>query len=213
MGRLPFGLEYIFNTPMAHRMHHRTTSCNSNYAGMFIFWDRLFGTYRAEVSKQDNYGLAAQPKSFDPLVLNTQHVRRMWNNIGGKSWWQLLVARRNTTQWTASLDSLIAPIPPMKSESEEGKSGYNKVKWNGCREMSLSVQIFVLSMTVVMLLGLVGLLIQHKRMTFKVAVLALLSGLSGLSALARVCDQYAGQWKSALVQSYVSALVMFYFLL
>jgi hypothetical protein len=170
IGRLPFGLEYIINTPMAHRMHHRTTSCNSNYAGMFIFWDRLFGTYRAEVSKQDNYGLAAQPKSFDPLVMNTQHLQRMWSNIGGKSWWQLLFARRNTTKWTINIDALFYPIPPMQSESEGGKGGYRKVKWDGCRAMSTSVQIFVASMTILTLVGLVGLLIKVRSMPIGTAL-------------------------------------------
>mmetsp|Transcript_34937 Transcript_34937/g.93463 ORF Transcript_34937/g.93463 Transcript_34937/m.93463 type:complete len:98 (-) Transcript_34937:934-1227(-) len=43
VNRLPLGLEYIFNTPMAHRMHHRPPG-NCNYAGMLIIWDRMFGT-------------------------------------------------------------------------------------------------------------------------------------------------------------------------
>jgi hypothetical protein len=180
---------------------------------MFIFWDRLFGTYRAEVSKQDNYGLAAQPRSFDPLVMNTQHLQRMWSNIGGKSWWQLLFARRNTTKWTINIDALFYPIPPMQSESEGGKGGYRKVKWDGCRAMSTSVQIFVASMTILTLVGLVGLLIKVRSMPIGTALLTAASGLCGLSALARVCDQYAGEWKPAVVQSYISAILMFYFLL
>ena len=36
VNRLPFGLEYIFNSPMAHRMHHRPPG-NCNYAGMLIW--------------------------------------------------------------------------------------------------------------------------------------------------------------------------------
>jgi sterol desaturase/sphingolipid hydroxylase (fatty acid hydroxylase superfamily) len=32
VGRLPFPLEYILNTPSAHRMHHRPPG-NCNYAG------------------------------------------------------------------------------------------------------------------------------------------------------------------------------------
>jgi sterol desaturase/sphingolipid hydroxylase (fatty acid hydroxylase superfamily) len=59
--RLPLGLEYVFNSPMAHRMHHRPPG-NCNYAGMFIFWDRMFGTYEVELERKDYYGLAKQPQ-------------------------------------------------------------------------------------------------------------------------------------------------------
>jgi hypothetical protein len=194
-------------------MHHRTTTCNSNYAGMFVFWDRLFGTYRVEISKQDNYGLAAQPRSFDPLVLNTQHLQRVWNNIrGGKAWWQLLFSRRNTTKWTFDLCALGAPTPTMKSVGEGGKRGYDKVKWNGCKPMSYQVQVWVAAMTAVMLVGLVGLLLHVQNMSISNTVFCSLAALAGLSALARICDQYAGQWKTAVVQSYVSTLLVFYFL-
>ncbi len=59
--RLPLGLEYVFNSPMAHRMHHRPPG-NCNYAGMFILWDRMFGTYEVELERKDYYGLAKQPQ-------------------------------------------------------------------------------------------------------------------------------------------------------
>lgn len=55
-------LEYVFNTPMAHRMHHRPPG-NCNYAGMFIIWDRMFGTYMPERVRRDVYGLAKQPNT------------------------------------------------------------------------------------------------------------------------------------------------------
>jgi alkylglycerol monooxygenase len=43
VGRLGL-LEYIINTPSAHRMHHRPPG-NCNYAGALIIWDRMFDTY------------------------------------------------------------------------------------------------------------------------------------------------------------------------
>eukprot|EP00300_Choanocystis_sp_HF-7_P005522 c14126_g1_i1.p1 GENE.c14126_g1_i1~~c14126_g1_i1.p1 ORF type:complete len:287 (+),score=42.24 c14126_g1_i1:44-904(+) len=41
-------LELILNTPSHHRMHHRPPG-NCNYAGVLIIWDRIFGTFVAEV--------------------------------------------------------------------------------------------------------------------------------------------------------------------
>ena len=43
-------LEYVFNTPSAHRVHHaaNTEYLDANYGGVLIVFDRLFGTYTAE---------------------------------------------------------------------------------------------------------------------------------------------------------------------
>lgn len=63
-------LEYIFNTPSHHRVHH---GCNiycldKNYGGIFIMWDRLFGTFQKELSDQEIvYGIVFQPERFNPL--------------------------------------------------------------------------------------------------------------------------------------------------
>lgn len=163
---------------------------------------------------QDNYGLAAQPQTFDPLVMNTQHLQRMWYNIGGnKAWWQLFFARRNTTKWTVSFDALFTPIPPLQEEKVTAKGGHKRSKWNGNQTMSTQVAVWVAGLTVVLLVGLVGFLIRASHMPLKNALLGGISGLAGLSSLARVCDQYAGQWKTAVVQSYVATILLYYFLL
>jgi len=43
-------LEYILNTPSAHRVHHASNLeyLDANYGGVLIVFDRLFGTYREE---------------------------------------------------------------------------------------------------------------------------------------------------------------------
>jgi sterol desaturase/sphingolipid hydroxylase (fatty acid hydroxylase superfamily) len=44
-------IEFLMNTPSHHRVHHATNPqyIDKNFAGMFIFWDRMFGTFAAEV--------------------------------------------------------------------------------------------------------------------------------------------------------------------
>lgn len=48
IGRLPF-LDALLNTPANHRMHHDIgmPARGVNFAGIFMFWDQLFGTYAA----------------------------------------------------------------------------------------------------------------------------------------------------------------------
>ncbi|XP_067208902.1 alkylglycerol monooxygenase-like isoform X3 [Linepithema humile] len=61
-------LELILNTPKHHRVHH---GCNlfcldKNYGGVFIIWDRLFGTFQEEQQKEEIiYGLVVNPNSFN----------------------------------------------------------------------------------------------------------------------------------------------------
>ncbi len=64
-------LEWVLNTPSHHRVHHAINReyLDRNYAGVFIVWDRLFGTFAAE-QNQPVYGTVAQVTSFNPLWLN-----------------------------------------------------------------------------------------------------------------------------------------------
>ena len=56
-----FGL--IFTTPNQHKVHHEQNQhyTDSNYADIFILWDRLFGTYKHKEPELIQYGL----KEFD----------------------------------------------------------------------------------------------------------------------------------------------------
>ena len=58
--RLSFGpLSRIFSTAELHRWHHSQipAESNSNYANVFILWDRLFGTYYRPASEVGTLGL------------------------------------------------------------------------------------------------------------------------------------------------------------
>lgn len=68
--RLPFGLESWLNTPSHHRVHHGTNAryLDRNYGGVFIIWDRLFGTFEAELDAEPaRYGIVKNLASFNPL--------------------------------------------------------------------------------------------------------------------------------------------------
>ena len=86
-------LEYIFNTPMHHRMHHRPPG-NCNYAALLIIWDRMFGTFKVEREQQEYYGLAKQYSTWDPVWANFEHARRVFVNVGGSNSFCKLFARR-----------------------------------------------------------------------------------------------------------------------
>ena len=69
IGRLGV-LEWVLNTPSHHRVHHATNPdyLDTNYAGILIVWDRLFGTFAGErASDPPVYGIVKNLGTFHPL--------------------------------------------------------------------------------------------------------------------------------------------------
>ncbi len=56
--KFPKPVEWVFNTPSHHRVHHASNEkyLDANYAGIFILWDRMFGTF-VEEDEAVIYGL------------------------------------------------------------------------------------------------------------------------------------------------------------
>ncbi|MDC3362559.1 sterol desaturase family protein [Gammaproteobacteria bacterium] len=75
-------IEWIMVTPSNHRVHHARNDqyVDKNYGGVFIIWDRLFGTFQDELAEEPAvYGLRKPLNSWNPLWANT-HV-----------YWRLLI--------------------------------------------------------------------------------------------------------------------------
>jgi sterol desaturase/sphingolipid hydroxylase (fatty acid hydroxylase superfamily) len=70
VGRLPRWVEAVMNTPSHHRVHHATNPryLDRNYAGVFIVWDRLFGTFEPERDdERPRYGIVKNLGTFNLL--------------------------------------------------------------------------------------------------------------------------------------------------
>ncbi|MDP3676229.1 MAG: sterol desaturase family protein [Novosphingobium sp.] len=68
--KCPRWFEAVMNTPSHHRVHHATNPVylDRNYAGVFIVWDRLFGTFQPERDDERiRYGIVRQLGSFNLL--------------------------------------------------------------------------------------------------------------------------------------------------
>jgi sterol desaturase/sphingolipid hydroxylase (fatty acid hydroxylase superfamily) len=71
--KLPRPIEFVFNTPSHHRVHHGMDKpyLDKNYGGILIIWDRLFGTFQAEVFRP-HYGLTKKVDTFNIWKLQTR---------------------------------------------------------------------------------------------------------------------------------------------
>ena len=63
-------LEWIFNTPSHHRVHHGSNEqyIDKNYGNLFIIWDRIFGTFQEE-KEPVIYGLVSNVNTFNPVKI------------------------------------------------------------------------------------------------------------------------------------------------
>ncbi|HTN15568.1 MAG TPA: sterol desaturase family protein [Sphingomonadaceae bacterium] len=85
IGRMPRWFEAVMNTPSHHRVHHATNPLylDRNYAGTFILWDKLFGTYQPELDElRIRYGIVKQLGSFH-LLWSVFHE---WIGIAHDMW-------------------------------------------------------------------------------------------------------------------------------
>ena len=69
IGRLGL-LEWVFNTPSHHRVHHGANEeyIDKNYGNLLIVWDRLFGTFEPE-KEPVKYGLVSNVNTFNPVKI------------------------------------------------------------------------------------------------------------------------------------------------
>jgi sterol desaturase/sphingolipid hydroxylase (fatty acid hydroxylase superfamily) len=88
IGRLPRAIEFVFNTPSHHRVHHASDPeyLDKNYGGILIVWDRLFGSY-AEETFRPTYGLTKNIDSFNPFRLQYHEYAAIFRDVrGSRSW-------------------------------------------------------------------------------------------------------------------------------
>ncbi|HWB75346.1 MAG TPA: sterol desaturase family protein [Nannocystaceae bacterium] len=90
-------LEWVLNTPSHHRVHHGCDAeyLDKNLGGIFIVWDRLFGTF-AEERRAPTYGLVGARRN-GPL------------DVAFGKWRELYEAMRAPGTWLQRCRRLLVP--------------------------------------------------------------------------------------------------------
>lgn len=79
-------LEWVLNTPSHHRVHHAVAPqyLDKNYGGIFIIWDRLFGTFAAEeAGTPTRYGTVQPLESHNPFRIAFAEWLAIWRDLAG----------------------------------------------------------------------------------------------------------------------------------
>jgi len=94
-------LEYIIVTPAHHRVHHAINPeyLDKNYGQIFIFWDRMFGTFQEETPAITAvYGVTRPVSTWNPIKINFMHL------------WLLMKDAWHTQSWKDKLRVWLMPL-------------------------------------------------------------------------------------------------------
>lgn len=98
-------LEWIFNTPSHHRVHHGANRqyIDKNYGNLLIIWDKMFGSFEPE-KKPVVFGLVNNVNTFNPIKITFM------------GWMAMLKDMRNSLSYKESLKIFFGP-PNTKTRS------------------------------------------------------------------------------------------------
>jgi len=99
--KCPKWFEVVMNTPSHHRVHHGTNPryLDANFAGIFIIWDKLFGTFVPEqMDEVTTYGVVTPIETFNPVKIAFAEIIHIVRD-----------AARPGLTWRARLGYIFAP--------------------------------------------------------------------------------------------------------
>jgi len=115
IGKMGPVIEYVFNTPSHHRVHHGVQDqyLDKNYAGVLILWDRWFGTFEPE-GEVVQYGTTVPLRSYDPVWANLQY----WVHMARLSRQTSDAAAKWRVWWGHPAFVPAGVVPPAKAERD-----------------------------------------------------------------------------------------------
>ena len=83
-------LEWVLNTPSHHRVHHASDEkyLDTNYAGILIIWDRLFGTFQVE-EERPTYGLTKNLTTYNPVRIAFHEYAAILRDVRKPNPWRV----------------------------------------------------------------------------------------------------------------------------
>ena len=203
-------LEWVFNTPSHHRVHHGINPkyIDKNYAGIFIIWDRWLGTFQAE-EDEPVYGTVKPLSSWNPLWANVEHfvtMARLGRSSGRLL--DLLTVWFRPPEWLPAELGGVARIPEVARATQRRfeipvRSTVRRYVLSNYVLVTLATTVFLLVQTsvslpllvavgVAILITLVslGALLEQRRWAIPLETLRLAGVLSMLVSLCRASERF-----------------------
>jgi sterol desaturase/sphingolipid hydroxylase (fatty acid hydroxylase superfamily) len=123
--RLPRPVEWVFNTPSHHRVHHGSDHryLDRNYGGVFIVFDRLFGTFTAQDARP-TYGLTTNIDTFNPLRVAFHEWHALGRDIRrSRTWRERIGYAVGPPGWTPTSTPTLDDATPADEHASGATSG------------------------------------------------------------------------------------------
>lgn len=168
VGKLWAPIEFLFNTPSHHRVHHGRDPkyIDKNHGGVLIIWDRLFGTFQVE-EEEPTYGITTQLSSWNPTWANIHYYVDMVKFAAKmKTWKERLYLIFAKPGWLPEYMGGFQHVQPVDQKRHK----------NFDTRTTLALNLYVLFQFVVLALGIVAYLMhfdalsQGYRMLFLVLI-------------------------------------------
>jgi len=125
VGKMWGPIEALFNTPSHHRVHHATNPryLDRNYAGVFIIWDRMFGTFQEELDEEDiRYGIVRNLGTYNPVTISMHEWWAIVKDVAGaKSLRDALGYWLGPPGWTPDGSRMTSKMIKAKWQEEQAK--------------------------------------------------------------------------------------------
>jgi len=203
-------IEHVMNTPSHHRVHHGCDPkyLDRNFGGMFIVWDKLFGTWQVE-EEPPTYGVVKQLASWNPVWANLEHPLRLLRAGRGRGllgtlrlWWEPPAALSvDPSEVGAAPDGVTLDVP-VGTRTRAGLAVAGRARYDvpGGRG-GVALAVFVLGIA-----GLLALLFGGDGMGG-----AAKAGLAGLVVLAMLGTGgiiERRRWMPAVIAAAIACLVL-----
>lgn len=189
-------LEWVFNTPSHHRVHH-DRRLHRNYGGTLIVWDRLFGTFLdesctpADTDERVVYGVTHAVGSWNPWTVQVTHYQRLL----GRVWREpSFVAKLKLLVRGPGLRSVERDSPP------EVGPNVQRVRWTS--DLAWPMWWYSFAHFAVFLVLLVRVLLAAPALaSFRDAMVALAPPLASATALGMLLDGSVHGWSVEIARS------------
>lgn len=136
-------LEWLFNTPSHHRVHHGSDPkyIDRNHAGTLIIWDKIFGTFQEE-EEEPVYGITTPLGTWDPVNANFHYYR------------ELVALAKRATRWPDKLRVFLKPpgwrpkeLGGFQGPTQKDRATYRKFD----TQVSTGISVYVLLQFILLL--------------------------------------------------------------
>ena len=101
-------VEWVFNTPSHHRVHHGSdqTYLDKNFGAVLIIWDKFFGTFQPELQKPV-YGLTKPIRTYNPVKIAFGEWAALGKDVFcSKNWEEKIMYAFGKPGWKPSASSI-----------------------------------------------------------------------------------------------------------